>query len=766
MLFSAAVAWALAALLLSPGCSSSPCNDLGALCSTCPDPVYQKACNARVAAGDSSVCAAELPSFGKYCAGAGGSGGGNSTGSGGGACSNGQSLCMGNCANLLADAMFCGSCNTQCKMGELCAAGVCIPGPNCPPALPDKNDKGGCTDRKTDPPCCRASCAKCGSGTACIAGVCADPMTCTGKLCSGACTDTSTDPLNCGACANVCKSGQVCSAGTCTGSCGMGLTQCCGKCVDLTTDPANCGGCNPMCPEASAMATSGGGCVGWKDCAGMGQLCSSCGCVTTAQCMVNGKTACNGACVDLQADGKNCGKCGNLCPSGFKCSAGMCVSGACAPGKKDCGGSCADVQKDPNNCGDCGKVCNVASGQACDNGYCKNGCTQPKVSCGGACVDLTNDALNCGDCNKPCTKGQVCSGGMCLSNCPMGLTNCGGSCVDIKADFNNCGACGTSCNDNNVCTFDSCIQGMPGGKCMNESGAVLCSAGSVCSMSKCDPIQGCIYTPLSAQAVVTGCMLKGAAPPVCGQWDPNDINNGETCCLWCDASQPQNPCQYSVRKDLYSCTIDTCDMARKGAPLHTPDQTYCTNPANNVKPCGKSLPNACAPGAAGSDNPDPMNPVERTGCKQDDGQCAKACALKCVLDPAKNAAPTAEGCKLEAPTVCGLAKEQCAPVCSPKDVNADTKGCVKNNANCTASSCANVCNPDAALTTSKGCVRNNNVCNKSCAQFNCDPESAQPKSFEECLLQIPLQCSGGTPTCCPTKTNSANGCDTAMKCAM
>jgi hypothetical protein len=769
ILLSAAVAWALAALLLSPGCSTNACNDLNELCSLCLDPTYKKACLARVAAGDSSVCAADLPNYkSAYCpAGVGGGGGSSSsTGTGGGMCANGQSQCMGNCVNLNANSKFCGACNTQCQGTDLCAAGVCIPGASCPPALPDKNDTGGCTDKKTDPTCCGANCTKCTDGLACVASECRTPMSCTGKLCSNSCTDVSTDPLNCGACGNVCKSGQVCSAGVCTGSCGMGLTQCCGKCVDLTTDPANCGGCNPSCPEAQAMATSGGGCVGFKDCAGMGQLCSSCGCLTAAQCMVNGKTACNGACVDLQTDGKNCGMCGNLCPTGFKCSSGMCVSGACAPGKTDCGGSCADVQKDPNNCGGCGKVCDTGSGQACDNGYCKTGCAQPKVSCGGSCVDLSNDVLNCGDCNKPCAKGQVCSGGMCLTNCPSGTTNCSGSCVDIKSDFNNCGACGTTCNDNNVCTFDSCIQGSPGGKCMNESGAMLCTAGSVCSQSKCDPLQGCIYTPLSPQAIVTGCMLKGAAPASCGQWDANDLMNGQTCCLWCDASKPQDPCQYTKRADLFSCTTDTCEPARKGAPLHSPDPTWCANPANGVPECGNHK--GCNPNDPKADV-DPNKMVLRTGCVQDDangGGCGRQCAPTCVLDPAQNPSPTVEGCKLATPAVCGVGKEGCAPTCSPKNANADTKGCVKNNANCVSTSCANVCNPDAASTTSAGCVRNNAVCNKSCAQANCDPESGSAKSFEGCLLTMPLQCMGGTPTCCPTKTNTANGCDTAAKCAM
>jgi hypothetical protein len=38
-------------------------------------------------------------------------------------------------------------------------------------------------------------------------------------------------------------------------------------------------------------------------------------------------TSCGGVCVDLMHDSKNCGYCGNLCPSG-PCSGGTCMSGA------------------------------------------------------------------------------------------------------------------------------------------------------------------------------------------------------------------------------------------------------------------------------------------------------------------------------------------------------------------------------------------------------------------------------------------------------
>ncbi len=763
-LFSAVVAFAFLFAFLSPGCSN-PCDGLADLCGKCGDNTYKQSCLDIVARNVGAVCSGEIATFSSYCVeGQGGGGGGTaSTGSGSSGCLPAQSQCLGSCVNVLANAKFCGSCNVACKASELCAAGACVPGPKCPPQLPKQNDDGGCTDSTSDPTCCGDTCQKCTANQACVNGVCADPMTCQGKLCSGSCVmDLSSDPLNCGKCGNVCKSGQVCSAGTCTGSCGAGLTQCCGKCVDITSDPANCNGCNPKCPEAQTMTstttgTSGGCAAGFIDCAAQQELCSPCGCVTAAQCtVVSGKTACNGACVDTKSDPKNCGKCGNACAPGLKCSAGMCISGSCQPGKTECAGSCVDVQKDPGNCGSCGKICDVASGSVCDGGYCKSSCTQPKISCGGSCTDIQSDVQNCGDCAKPCAKGQVCSGGKCISNCPTGLTNCNGSCVDISKDFDNCGGCGTSCNDNNVCTFDSCIAAMPAGKCNNESGAVLCTAGNPCITSKCDPIKGCINTPLTPQAIVTGCNLKKAPPP---GWSTDDLMNMQQYCLYCDPGKPSDPCQYELRDDQVACTIDTCDPNRFQPVIHTDDNTWCNK---NVKPCAQ----AQCKGAKDPITKKLINPKSdlTSGCVQDDAKCAKPCAPTCNITAANQTVK--EGCEIVSPAVCTTT---CAPVCSPSDPAIDSKGCVKDDTKC-AGSCADKCNPDSASATKTGktgCVKNSNNCAKTCAP-TCDPDSVQAKSANGfgCVLTLPLTCGGMKPVCCPGFTNTADGCSDAADCAM
>ena len=63
---------------------------------------------------------------------------------------------------------------------------------------------------------------------------------------------------------------------------------------------------------------------------------------------------CNGACVNLQSDSQNCGRCGNACPDD--------------PNEFCCRGRCVDVGRDRQNCGACGNVC--LNGYKCAAGTC------------------------------------------------------------------------------------------------------------------------------------------------------------------------------------------------------------------------------------------------------------------------------------------------------------------------------------------------------------------------------------------------------------
>ena len=76
--------------------------------------------------------------------------------------------------------------------------------------------------------------------------------------------------------------------------------------------------------------------------------------------------ACNGACVDLRHDAKNCGACGNACdehPCGF-CAGGGCAWLTCF----HCACVCTDPKTADDNCGACGNICPL--GFRCLNSVC------------------------------------------------------------------------------------------------------------------------------------------------------------------------------------------------------------------------------------------------------------------------------------------------------------------------------------------------------------------------------------------------------------
>ena len=126
---------------------------------------------------------------------------------------------------------------------------------------------------------------------------------------------------------------------------------------------------------------------------------------------------------------------------------------------------CGDVMTDPNNCGRCGNVC--ATGFACTGGAC----TCAKTTCGGAkadggaeageagteagtdggtgeltCVDPQTDVTNCGGCDKACVFANAvpkCVAAQCeMASCAAGFVDCDG------LPANGC-----------ECPSDSCLTG-------------------------------------------------------------------------------------------------------------------------------------------------------------------------------------------------------------------------------------------------------------------------------------------------------------------
>ena len=208
----------------------------------------------------------------------------------------------------------------------------------------------------------------------------------------------------------------------------------------------------------------------------------------TSAC-TDGLMRCDGVCVDVTADGENCGVCGNLCPSLWLCEEGACVS-SCSGTTTPCENGCVDTTGDRNNCGGCGVVCDM--GEQCVEGSCTVDCGALS-ECGGDCVNVQSHPEHCGQCDLSCNEGQMCATGRCV--CSGGRLACGDSCIDISADDQNCGGCGQVCEAGTLCE---------GGACVCTGGRPLCGDTCVDTSTDADNCGGCGVTCGAMQVCIDG----------------------------------------------------------------------------------------------------------------------------------------------------------------------------------------------------------------------------------------------------------------------
>lgn len=220
-----------------------------------------------------------------------------------------------------------------------------------------------------------------------------------------------------------------------------------------------------------------------------------------------GFTPCDGACVNLQGDGANCGECGVACDGGLVCQGGSCKS-ECGAGLTECQASCANLVSAVDHCGECDVKCpSPAFGgtAVCVGGSCDITCDAGLSACAGSCVDLKKDLKSCGGCGQQCV--GTCTDGVC---CPPGQTNCGGTCIDLQTSGSNCGACGTACASgkaclNGVCTTNCGTQTLCGTSCVDTS-------TNIANCGDCG--DGCAAPPQngSASCVAGKCGIACSAP--------------------------------------------------------------------------------------------------------------------------------------------------------------------------------------------------------------------------------------------------------------
>ncbi|HEY8430844.1 MAG TPA: hypothetical protein VIL20_20835 [Sandaracinaceae bacterium] len=294
-------------------------------------------------------------------------------------CAGGRTDCGGACVDTSSDEAHCGGCGNACASAEQCVSGTCVA--VCTPS---------CDGRSCGDDGCGGSCGSCPAGRTCDAsGQCVCPA---GRTeCGGACVDTSRDPSHCGGCGAACPSGQACTGGACAcvptcggrecgddgcggscGTCGDGrvcaggacecaesLTRCGGECVDVRVDERHCGGCGVAC--AAGETCVAGACTASPPDAGCAPACEGRAC---------GDDTCGGSCGACEAD--------RVCGAGGQC--------LCTDGRTECDGACVDVRGDDAHCGACGAAC--APDQRCVGGECTGGGQRPDAGVdAGASID-------------------------------------------------------------------------------------------------------------------------------------------------------------------------------------------------------------------------------------------------------------------------------------------------------------------------------------------------------------------------------------------
>jgi hypothetical protein len=303
---------------------------------------------------------------------------------------------------------------------------------------------------------------------------------------------------------------------------------------------------------------------------------------------------------------------------------------------------------------------------ACNNGTCTNG----------FCVQMpANDGASCDD-GLYCTENDTCQAGTCVGgtmrNCPtMGFCDMGvcdeasKSCKDMPAND------GSMCPGSDICTqYGVCLSGM-----CTKGPPVDCSfLDSPCGMGTCDPVKGCVATPLNNgsmcvpaggnQCQTMGTCMAGTCVPtpmdgaMCDDMLGSNCSQG-ICMGGACVSMPQNDGQMCNNGLLQACQVGVCmagtctaQPAMEGAMcddmMFNPcTQGYChggncvSEPLANGSACDDmnfcTIADKCTAGVCNGD-PNPCTPMDP--CQV--GICSMQ-AQACLSAPGNDGSPCTGG---------------------------------------------------------------------------------------------------------------------------
>ena len=546
-------------------------------------------------------------------------------------------LCAGGNCTTVPNTALCNDGNA-CTAGDVCGGGHCLSGQTtC--ACEDATDCAGFDDG--DP---------CTGVVTCIANTCVTDHSAVPVCDASGNTPCSVNTCVAGACAVVaraegmpcddgsqCSSDEVCTGGSCEGTddCDDGNACTLDACVDglCIRTPDDGVACDDGTECTQGTTCNGGVCGGGTN---------TCACVEDTDCAVNDVSDCAGShrCADsvcvidpttilscpqgdnpcllavCDAVANECGE--TLAPNGTACS----DDDACTTGDACFNGTCAGAATVTCEAGPCRTAaCDTETGQCVvtpAGGGCNDGdaCTQNDTCVNGACVGQGHcDCVTADDCEAAgldlCAGVYACLAGRCqlvpdtAVTCDVGdATACSFSACD-PAD----GQCkpftvpaSVECDDEDPCTVltrcDASAQ------CVGDE--LDCDDGSPCTTDTCDPVAGCVHTPLDDG----------------GSCDDGDACTGDGTCIAgacvaqlndaCPCS-PAAPCpSVGICDGAYQCTAGKC--VKQPAVV-------CADSGN---PC---RPNVCNPtsGECGTINVADVPCTDGNLCTRNDfclgGQC-------------------------------------------------------------------------------------------------------------------------------------------------
>ena len=666
--------------------------------------------------------------------------------------------------------------SSQCPLGSLCdvTTNSCYPG--CTPTHGCPGTFACCSGMCVDINVSTSDCGSCGKPCAnvaggapacskgtCVIGSCAaGKADCNGNYDDGCEVDTTVDPANCGACANVCSSingSPSCVGSKCQITCNAGYANCDldpsnGCEVNTNNDTSHCGTCATQCVTANdTPGCNSGVCVvvscntGYGDCninpadgceTNLNTSTASCGKCNSPCSVANGTPVCNtGSCAigscsagfddcnssyadgcetNLQNNGSNCGKCGDVCTAAngtSSCTAGTCTVAGCSTGYADCDKLYSDgceinTTTDVKNCGGCGAVCSSANGTpSCVSSACQISCSTGFGNCDGSVANgcetnLNTSVSNCGSCGKACSLANAtptCTSGACaISTCAAGYADCDklpadGCEVNLTSSTSNCGGCGKVCAPPNSvpactgggCAISSCVAPFANCDGLVADGCEVNAAIDPANCGGCGRV--CNLANVAVNTCTAGVCTIGACAPGFADCDGNPLNGCETYvtgdpnnCGGCGTKCAfPNTATYGCAAG--SCVVSTCNAGFgncDGVNSNGCEANFATDP-NNCSKCGSvcSAPNAatqCSAGTCGiaacSSGYANCDGLYANGCEintasdgNNCGACGNACSAACVANVAATSCVSSTcgivGCNANYYNVDGLCADGC-----------------------------------------------------------------------------------------------------------